>query len=121
MDALLGAARLGDIGKLFPDTDPAYKDADSIELLKQVGALLRQEGFSIVDIDSVLMIEQPKISPHRDAMRARIADALELPDTAVGIKATTTEQLGFVGRGEGVAAQAVALLEGGASELVSNG
>ncbi|MCD8199998.1 MAG: 2-C-methyl-D-erythritol 2,4-cyclodiphosphate synthase [Coriobacteriaceae bacterium] len=121
MDALLGAARLGDIGKLFPDTDPAYQDADSIELLRQVGRLLLREGFSIVDIDSVLMIEEPKISPHRDEMRKRIADALDLPMEAVGVKATTTEQLGFTGRGEGVAAQAVALLDGGASPLVSNG
>lgn len=111
MDALVGAMRAGDIGKLFPDTDPAYKGADSIELLGQVGKLVRERGFRIVDIDSVLMIQEPKISPHREQMRANIAAALELPVDNVGVKATTTEWLGYEGRGEGASAQAVALLE----------
>lgn len=111
MDALVGAMRAGDIGKLFPDTDPAYKGADSIELLRQVGKLVRERGFRIVDIDSVLMIQEPKISPHREQMRANIAAALELPVDNVGVKATTTEWLGYEGRGEGASAQAVALLE----------
>ena len=110
MDALVGAARLGDIGKLFPDTDPAYEGADSIELLKHVGALLREEHFEIVDIDSVLMIQAPKMAPHREQMRANIAAALDIPIANVGVKATTTEHLGYEGRGEGVSAQAVALL-----------
>lgn len=111
MDALVGALRAGDIGKLFPDTDPAYKDADSIKLLEKVGGLVREQGWSIVDIDSVMMIQEPKISPHRDAMRKNIAQALGVPVDNVGVKATTTEWLGYEGRGEGVSAQAVALLE----------
>ena len=111
MDALVGAMRAGDIGKLFPDTDPAYKGADSIKLLEQVGALVRQEGWRIVDIDSVLMIQAPKMAPHREAMRQNIAAALDIPVDNVGVKATTTEWLGYEGRGEGVTAQAVALLE----------
>ena len=111
MDALVGAMRAGDIGKLFPDTDPAYKGADSIELLRQVGKLVRERGFRIVDIDSVLMIQEPKISPHRDAMRANLARALGIDRESVGVKATTTEHLGFEGREEGISAQAVALLE----------
>ena len=111
MDALVGAMRAGDIGKLFPDTDPAYKGADSIKLLERVGKLVRDEGWTIVDIDSVMMIQEPKISPHREAMRANVAAALQIPVENVGIKATTTEWLGYEGRGEGVSAQAVCLLE----------
>lgn len=111
MDALVGAMRAGDIGKLFPDTDPAYKGADSIKLLEQVGELVRNEGWRIVDIDSVLMIQAPKMAPHREAMRSNIANALRIPVDNVGVKATTTEWLGYEGRGEGVTAQAVALLE----------
>lgn len=111
MDALVGAMRAGDIGKLFPDTDPAYKDADSIRLLEHVGRLVREKGFKIVDIDSVLMIQDPKISPHREQMRANIAHALQIPVDNIGVKATTTEWLGYEGRGEGASAQAVALLE----------
>lgn len=110
MDAILGAARCGDIGKLFPDTDPAYKGADSIELLTHVGAYVRERGFSIDDIDSVVMMQDPKMSPYRDRMRERIARALQLDPSCVGVKATTTEHLGYEGRGEGVSAQAVALL-----------
>ncbi|MDD6769057.1 MAG: 2-C-methyl-D-erythritol 2,4-cyclodiphosphate synthase [Coriobacteriaceae bacterium] len=111
MDALVGALRAGDIGKLFPDTDPAYKGADSIKLLEQVGELVRGEGWRIVDIDTVLMIQEPKMAPHREQMRANIAAALQIPVENVGVKATTTEWLGYEGRGEGVTAQAVALLE----------
>ncbi len=111
MDALVGALRAGDIGKLFPDTDPAYKGADSIKLLEQVGNLVREQGWSIVDIDSVLMIQEPKMSPHREQMRLNIAKALQIPVYNIGVKATTTEWLGYEGRGEGVSAQAVALLE----------
>ena len=110
MDALVGALRAGDIGKLFPDTDPAYEGADSIKLLERVGQLVRDEGFAIVDIDSVVMMQEPKMSPHREQMRANIAAALRIPLENVGVKATTTEHLGYEGRGEGVSAQAVALL-----------
>ena len=113
MDGLVGAARLGDIGKLFPDTDPAYEGADSLKLLEKVGALLRKEGFSIVDIDSVIMIQEPKMAPHREQMRENVARALGIPVDNVGIKATTTEWLGYEGRGEGVSAQAVCLLQRG--------
>lgn len=110
MDALLGALREGDIGKLFPDTDPAYEGADSIKLLQEVGAFVRAKGFSIDDIDSVVMMQAPKMSPYREQMRANIARALGIPAESVGVKATTTEHLGYEGRGEGVSAQAVALL-----------
>lgn len=111
MDALVGAMRAGDIGKLFPDTDPAYEGADSIKLLEHVGSLVVQSGWKIVDIDSVLMIQDPKISPYREQMRVNIATALGIPVDNVGVKATTTEWLGYEGRGEGASAQAVALLE----------
>lgn len=110
MDALLGALRAGDIGKLFPDTDPAYKDADSMKLLTLVGDYVRQKGFSIEDIDSVMMLQEPKISPYRDQMRENIARALGISVDCVGVKATTTERLGYEGRGEGASAQAVCLL-----------
>lgn len=109
-DALLGAARLGDIGKLFPDADPAYKDADSQKLLAQVGAAVRQAGYRILDIDSVIAAQRPKISPYRDIMRANIAAALCIDVQNVGVKATTTEHLGFEGREEGISARAVCLL-----------
>lgn len=110
MDAIVGAMRAGDIGKLFPDTDPAYKDADSIKLLERVGALARERGYAIEDIDSVVMLQKPKMSPYREQMRANIAAALRIPVESVGVKATTTEHLGYEGRGEGASAQAVALL-----------
>jgi 2-C-methyl-D-erythritol 2,4-cyclodiphosphate synthase len=110
-DAVLGALREGDIGKLFPDTDPAYSGADSLELLAQVGALCAARGFRIVDVDSVLILETPRIAPYRDAMRHNLASALRIAPDCVGVKATTTERLGFEGRGEGVGAQAVVLLE----------
>ena len=110
MDALLGAARAGDIGKLFPPTDPAFKDADSIKLLAHVAAHVRNLGFEIIDIDSVIAAQAPKLSPHRDQMRANLAAAMGIPVENVGVKATTTEHLGFEGREEGISATAVCLL-----------
>lgn len=109
MDGLLGAARLGDIGKLFPDTDDSFKDANSIELLKTVANLIKESGFEIIDIDCVIMAQKPKISGYRDDMCRCVADALSISPENVGIKATTTEKLGFVGREEGIAASAVCL------------
>lgn len=109
-DALLGATRLGDIGKLFPDTDPAYKGADSLKLLEAVADRVREAGFQILDIDCVIAAQAPKLSPHRDAMRANIAHACDIALENVGVKATTTEHLGFEGREEGISAQAVALV-----------
>lgn len=111
MDALLSAARLGDIGKHFPDTDAAYKDIDSLQLLSQVKGLLLNAGWQIVDLDCVIIAEQPRLSPHRDAMRTNIAEVLDIAVDSVGIKATTSEHLGFEGRGEGISAYVVALLE----------
>ena len=110
-DALLGAARAGDIGKLFPDTDPAYAGADSMRLLAEVAAHVRSLGFEIVDVDSVVTAQAPKLSPHRDAMRKNLADAMGIPVENVGVKATTSEWLGYEGREEGITAQVVALLE----------
>lgn len=109
-DALLGALRLGDIGKLFPDTDPAYKGADSLRLLSEVASLVRAEGFEIIDIDSVIAAQQPKLSPYREAMRENLAQAMGIAVSSVGVKATTTEWLGFEGREEGISATAVCLL-----------
>ena len=110
-DAVLGGLRAGDIGKLFPDTDPAFSGANSLELLARVGELARESGWRVVDIDSVVICERPKLSPHRELMRENIARALGIPAESVGVKATTTERLGFEGREEGIGAQAVALLE----------
>jgi 2-C-methyl-D-erythritol 2,4-cyclodiphosphate synthase len=109
-DAVLGALREGDIGQLFPDTDPAFRDADSLELLAAVAALASERGWRVVDADCVLILERPKIAPYRDEMRGNLARALGVEIDAVGVKATTTEGLGFEGREEGVAAQAVVLL-----------
>ena len=109
-DALLGAIRGGDIGKLFPDTDPAYKGADSLKLLAAVADLVRECGFYIVDIDCVIAAQAPKLSPYRDQMRANLANACGIPVENLGVKATTTEHLGFEGREEGISAQAVALV-----------
>ena len=109
-DAVLSAARLGDIGKLFPDNDPAFKGADSMKLLAIVAERVRAEGFDIIDVDAVISAQQPKLSPHRDKMRQNIAAALGILPENVGVKATTTERLGFEGREEGMTAQAVALL-----------
>lgn len=110
MDALLGAARAGDIGKLFPPDDPAYEGADSIKLLQHVADHVRSLGFDIVDVDSVIAAQAPKLSPYRDQMRQNLADAMGIPVDNVGVKATTTEHLGFEGREEGVSATAVCLL-----------
>ena len=109
-DALLGAIRGGDIGKLFPDTDPAYKGADSLKLLAEVARVVRAEGYEIIDIDCVIAAQAPKLSPFREEMRKRLADACSIPVDRLGIKATTTEHLGFEGREEGISAQAVALV-----------
>ncbi|TDB38494.1 MAG: 2-C-methyl-D-erythritol 2,4-cyclodiphosphate synthase [Actinobacteria bacterium] len=111
MDAIVGAMREGDIGKLFPDDDDEYKGISSIELLQRVFALAAARGFRIVDLDSTLVLQTPKVAPYRDQMRENIARALGLPVNAVGVKATTTEGLGFAGREEGASAYAVALLE----------
>lgn len=111
MDALLGAAREGDIGKLFPDTDSRYAGADSLELLTEVSRLVTSRGFAIVDADCVLVLEAPKVSPFRDEIRENLSRAMGVDVECVGVKATTTEGLGFEGRGEGVGAQAVVLLE----------
>lgn len=111
MDALLGAMRADDIGRLFPDTDPAYKGADSLVLLAHVAELARQRGYAILDCDCTIAAQAPKLAPHRQAMRRNLAQAMGVPVDAVGVKATTTERLGFVGREEGIAAWAVALLE----------
>ena len=109
-DAVLSAARLGDIGKLFPDTDDEWLGADSMRLLSIAAARVREAGFDIIDVDTVIIAQAPKMSPHRDAMRANLAAALGMDVDSVGVKATTTEYLGFEGRGEGIAATAVALL-----------
>lgn len=109
-DALLSAARIGDIGKLFPDTDPAFKDADSMVLLAEAAKAVRDAGFQIVDVDSVIAAQAPKLSPYRDEMRANLARAMGIAVENVGVKATTTEHLGFEGRGEGITAYATCLL-----------
>ncbi len=111
MDALLGAARLGDIGKLFPDDDSAFEGADSLVLLAQVAGYIRESGFELVDADCVLILESPRVSPYREQMRERLAGAMGVPVDRVGLKATTTEGLGFEGKGEGVGAQAVVLVD----------
>jgi 2-C-methyl-D-erythritol 2,4-cyclodiphosphate synthase len=109
-DALLGAAGLEDIGHYFPDTDERYRDADSIELLREVRRLVG--GFwSVANVDSVVICERPKIRDHRDAIRKNLAAALGTEESRIGVRGTTTERLGFPGRGEGIAAQAVCLLE----------
>lgn len=111
MDSLLGASGLGDIGKLFPDTDDRYKGISSIELLKHVGELLKNNGFAIENIDSVIIAQAPKFAPYTDEMVKNISRALHIDTSQVGVKATTTEKLGFTGRGEGIAAEAVCLIK----------
>ncbi len=110
MDALLGALSLGDIGKYFPPTDPKWKGADSLVLLEQVMGLVRERGWSVVNVDSVVIAERPKLKPHIEAMRAAIAERMGLDPEQVGVKATTNENLGAEGREEGISCQAVALL-----------
>jgi 2-C-methyl-D-erythritol 2,4-cyclodiphosphate synthase len=111
MDALTGGARLGDIGRLFPDTDPAYAGASSLGLLARVGSLLAERGFAVVNIDATLLAQAPKIGPYKQAMAENIAGALGLDPEQVNVKATTEEGLGFTGDGSGMAAHAVVLLE----------
>ena len=113
IDALLGAAALGDIGQHFPDTDPRFEDADSLELLRTVVVYLSERGWAIGKVDVTVVLEQPKLAPYRDAIRTSLAAALGLPEDAVNVKATTGERIGFVGRGEGAAALAVATLDRG--------
>jgi 2-C-methyl-D-erythritol 2,4-cyclodiphosphate synthase len=108
IDALLGAAGLGDIGEHFPDTDERWRDADSMELLRSVRGMLGDSGLRPVNVDATVLCEAPKLGPYRSRMRLRLAEALRLPPTAVNVKFTTAEGMGWVGRGEGVAAMAIA-------------
>ena len=110
MDALLGAASLGDIGKLFPDSDPAFKNADSLKLAGIVANTIAEDGWSIGNIDSTIVAQKPKLAPYIEKMRENIANALGISVTQISIKATTEEKLGFTGSCEGIAAQAVALI-----------
>ncbi len=110
MDALLGAAALGDIGQHFPDTDPAYKGISSLKLLEQVTALLAKEGYEVGNIDATIIAQKPKMAPHIQEMRVNMAKAMGIQEQRLNIKATTEEGLGFTGRGEGIASQAVCLL-----------
>ena len=116
-DALLGAAALGDIGKLFPDSDPKYKGADSRMLLSEVGARIRAAGYRIENVDSTIIAQAPKIASYHDEMVQNIATALQIDPSRVSVKATTEEHLGFTGRGEGISAQAVCLLAAVAGEV----
>lgn len=111
MDALLGAAGMGDIGQHFPDTDEEYLGISSLVLLQEVAAKVKEAGYRIVNIDSVIIAEKPKVAPLREKMRMNISEALRMSWDDVGVKATTTEGMGFAGRGEGIAAMATALLE----------
>lgn len=111
LDSLLGAAALGDIGKHFPDTDPIYEGADSILLLKLVNSLLIKQGYRVVNIDSTVIAQVPKLAPYIDEMRKNIAEALSIDVDFVSVKATTEEKLGFTGRKEGISAHAVCLIE----------
>ena len=111
MDALLGALALGDIGKHFPDTDEKYKGADSLKLLSHVSSLLKEKGYSVCNIDSTIMAQKPKLSPYIDTMRENIAKTLSIETERVSVKATTTEKLGFEGRGEGISASAACILK----------
>lgn len=112
MDALLGAAALGDIGKHFPDTDDAYKGISSLELLGRVKALLEKDGYSLANADMTVIAQAPKLAPYMPGMRSNIAKTLNVPEGCINVKATTEEHLGFTGRGEGIAAHAVVLLKG---------
>src|ERR671914_127802 len=113
IDALLGAGGLGDIGLHFPDTDERWKDADSLDLLRTVVGLLRSENLAPVNVDATVVCEAPRLSPYRDEMRASLASAVGVPAEAVNVKFTTAEKMGFIGRGEGVAALAVATVAAG--------
>lgn len=111
MDALLGAAALGDIGKLFPDNDPEYKGADSLQLLLKVSGIVKEQGYKIANIDSTIIAQEPKLRPYIDLMRENIAKAAGIEPERVSVKATTEEGLGFTGKKEGIAASAIALIE----------
>ena len=111
IDAVLGAAALGDIGRLFPDTDPRYEGADSIELLREAVARVAAEGWRVGNVDSTVICEEPRISPHAADMAERLAAALGVEAASVSVKGTTNEGMGFLGRGEGIAALAVAMLQ----------
>lgn len=111
MDAMLGAAGLGDIGKLFPDTDPAFKDADSMVLLKEVIGKLQEAGWQVNNADVTIIAQKPKLASYREAMEKNLSNILHLTEDAINVKATTTEQLGFTGRGEGIASQAVVTIK----------
>lgn len=111
MDALLGAAALGDIGKLFPDSDPDYEGADSLMLLRRVVAALKEKGYAVGNVDATVLAQRPRLAPHIPLMRERLAAAMAVDPGEVSVKATTEEGLGFTGAGEGIAAHAVALIE----------
>ena len=111
MDSLLGACALGDIGKLFPDTDEKFKNANSIRLLKEVYGIIKNRGYAVVNIDSTICCQSPKLAPYINKMRANIAEALECDIDCISVKATTEEGLGFTGAGEGISATAVCLIE----------
>ena len=110
MDALLGAAALGDIGKHFPDTDPAYKGISSVKLLVHVAGLLREHGYEVGNIDATIIAQKPKMAPHIPQMRKNMAEALGIPESKINVKATTEEGLGFTGSGEGISSQAICML-----------
>ena len=111
IDALLGAAGLGDIGQHYPDTDERWRDADSLELLREVSGFLTQHGWTVQHLDATVLCQEPRLGPHRDAMRARLSEAVGLAPLEVNVKFSTGEGMGFVGRGEGIAAMAVATVE----------
>jgi 2-C-methyl-D-erythritol 2,4-cyclodiphosphate synthase len=110
-DALLGAAAMGDIGLHFPDTDPKFKDISSIKLLAETNEMVHRQGYTIGNIDTIIFAEAPKIGPYRKMMQAKLASTLEVEPNCINIKATTTEGLGFIGKGDGIGAMCVALLE----------
>ena len=117
-DALLGAAGREDIGHYFPDSDPAWRDADSTALLGEVVRLVADAGCRVANVDSVLVMEEPRVAPYRERMRSRLAEVIGVPVSAIAVRGTTTEGMGFTGRGEGVAALAVTLLECGDTKTV---
>ncbi len=110
-DALLGAGNLGDLGRHFPDSDPQWKDVDSLRLLEACARMVREAGYEILNIDATVVVEAPKLAPHLDAVRARLAEALRIDSSSVSVKAKTSEGMGYTGDGSGIAAYAVAALE----------